>query len=194
MSMASFSFFDPSATIANESGNLPHWRQGEVTYFVTFRTVDSIPKEKFLQWEEERVGWLRLHPEPHDEQTRRDYRERFPARLEQWLDESHGACVLARENIRKLTEDALRHFDGIRYKLGEHVVMANHVHALVMPLSPWGLSETLHTWKSYTSKQINRVLGQTGPFWQKESFDHIVRGEAAFAHFARYIRENPKKK
>ena len=82
--------------------------------------------------------------------------------------------------------------DGTRYHLGEHVVMPNHVHALVMPLAQWALSEILHTWKSYTAKLINRELEQTGAFWQKESFDHIVRSEAALEHFARYIRDNPK--
>jgi REP element-mobilizing transposase RayT len=101
---------------------------------------------------------------------------------------------LAREETRLLVETALRHFDGVRYRLGEHVIMPNHVHALVMPLAPWTLSEILHTWKSYTAKQINRELGQTGPFWQKESFDHIVRSEAALTHFTRYIRDNPKGK
>ncbi len=189
-----FCFFDPSAPIENASGNLPHWRQGEVTYFVTFRTADSIPREKLLHWEEERVLWLAAHPEPHDETTRGDYQDRFPARLEQWLDECHGACVLARPDIKQLVESALMHFDGTRYHLGEFVVMPNHVHALVMPLAPWALSEILHTWKSYTAHQINRVLGQTGSFWQKESFDHIVRSAAALDHFTRYIRENPKKK
>jgi len=191
---APFAFFDPSQPIDGQAGNLPHWRQNEVTYFVTFRTADSIPREKLLQWEEERAVWLRFHPEPHSDQARHDYHERFPARMEQWLDDCHGACVLARTDIRLLVENALRHFDGVRHRLGEHVVMPNHVHALVMPLAPWALSEILHTWKSYAAKQINRELGQAGPFWQKESFDHIVRSEAALEHFTRYIRDNPKMK
>lgn len=189
-----FAFFDPSRQVSGVSGNLPHWRQDAVTYFVTFRTADSIPNDKLAQWEEERALWLRANPAPHDERQRCDYQERFPARLEQWLDAGHGACVLARSDIRTLVENVLRHFDGARYRLGEHVVMPNHVHALVMPAAAGSLSSIVHAWKSYTAKAINRALGRTGPFWQKESFDHIVRSETALEHFIRYIRDNPKRK
>ena len=187
-----FHAFDRTEPIANLSGNLPHWRQSGTTYFVTFRTADSLPKEKLDQWETERVEWLRTHPEPHSDADRRDYYERFPERLQHWLDEGYGACALARPELKKIVEDALRHFDDDRYELGEFVVMPNHVHALVTPLNEHELSAILHSWKSYTATAINKRLGQAGAFWQKESFDHIVRSPASLEKFAQYIRDNPK--
>jgi REP element-mobilizing transposase RayT len=71
--------------------------------------------------------------------------------------------------------------------------MPNHVHALVTPLPGHELSDILHSWKSFTANQINRLLGVSGAFWQKESFDHIVRSPDSMENFRRYIRDNPLK-
>ena len=112
-------------------------------------------------------------------------------RVFHWLDQSYGACVLARRALRQIVEDALRHFAGERYQLGASTVMPNHVHALVTPIRQHEVSEILHSWKSFTAVKINRMLGRTGQFWQKESFDHMVRSAASLEKFAQYIRENP---
>jgi REP element-mobilizing transposase RayT len=86
----------------------------------------------------------------------------------------------------------MRYFDGDRYNLDEFVVMPNHAHALVTPLGAHLLSLILRSWKSYTAKKINASLGRSGAFWQKESFDHIVRSAASLEKFRQYIRDNPK--
>ncbi len=185
-------YFDPEAPIANLSGNLPHWRQEGVTYFVTFRLADSMPQEKLRQWEEERKAWQEKHPEPHDEETRREYYRLFPKRFQEWLDAGYGECILARPEFKALVENALRHFDGERYLLDEYVVMPNHVHVLVTPLANHELSDTLHSWKSYTAHEINKALGRSGTVWQKESFDHIIRSPAQMERIRQYIRDNPK--
>jgi len=186
-------FYRKDEPIANLSGNLPHWRQGAVTYFVTFRTVDSLPQDKLKQWQSEREQWLVQHPEPHDEDAKREYYERFPERLEHWLDQGYGACRLKAPALRKIVEDALRHFDGERYDLDEFVVSANHVHALVTPQHGHELSDILHSWKSFTANQINRHIAQSGAFWQKESFDHIVRNPAQLERIRGYVREHEDK-
>ena len=49
--------------------------------------------------------------------------------------------------------------------------MPNHVHVLVTASSGHGLSDIVHTWKSWSAKVANRVLGRTGVFWQREYFD-----------------------
>ena len=53
--------------------------------------------------------------------------------------------------------------------------------------------EILHSWKSFTAKQINAALGREGKVWQDESFDNVVRDEAALEKFSAYIQENPAK-
>jgi len=86
------------------------------------------------------------------------------------------------------------HFDGIRYELGEFVVMPNHVHAIVAPISGHQLSRILHNWKSFTAHQFNRVLTSRGRIWHRESFDHIVRSAEHLAKFEAYIRNNANKR
>lgn len=66
------------------------------------------------------------------------------------------------------------------------------VHVLVRPLASHRLVDILHSWKSFTANLLNRRLGRTGRLWQHESYDHIVRNEAAKQTIRRYIRENPK--
>ncbi len=185
-------YFDKDETAANLSGTLPHWRQKGKTYFVTFRTADSIPQEKLRLWEEEKKAWLAAHPEPHDAETKNEFYDRFPRRLQQWLDAGYGACLLARPELKQIVEDALRFFAGQRYELDEFIVMPNHVHVVVAPFNEYELSEILHSWKSSTASKINKMVGRTGPFWQKESFDHLIRSPEQHERIRQYIRDNPK--
>ena len=184
--------FDPYEPIGKLAGNLPHWRQEGVTCFVTFRLADSIPYERLAQWLAERKAWQAAHPPPLSRDALREYGRLFPARIEAWLDSGLGSCLLGRPDCRRIVEDALAHFAGVRYLLDEFVVMPNHVHVLATPLGEHRLSGILHSWKSFTGNQINRATGRQGAFWQKESFDHIVRNAASLERFRQYIRDNPK--
>ena len=185
-------YFKPNEATAYLAGTLPHWRQEGVTYFVTFRCADSLPQEKLLQWKTERDGWLLEHPEPLDETEQQAYRSLFSDRIEHWLDQGYGACLLARAEYRGLVENALRYFDSQRYHLGQYVVMPNHVHVVVTPLPACELSGILHSWKSFTANQINKLSGSTGAFWQKESFDQILRSPAHLERVNQYISEHPR--
>ena len=77
----------------------------------------------------EKELWLRLNPEPHAENQRQQYHERFTETVNRWLDAGHGRCILAQAECKAIMESSLTHFDGVRYELGEFVVMPNHVHA-----------------------------------------------------------------
>ncbi len=35
----------------------------------------------------------------------------------------------------------------------------------------------LHSWKSFTAKEANRLIGRTGQFWQPEPYHHLIRDE-----------------
>ena len=187
-----FNDFVPSSPIAFIAGNLPHWRQDGTTYFVTFRTADSMPQAKLEQWLAERLAWIAANPEPHSPAQRLDYNERFPQRFHDWLDQGHGECLLRQPEFRHVVENALRYFDNDRYRLDEFVVMPNHVHAILAPLGEHRLSSIIGSWKSFTAKVINNRLNRSGPFWQQESFDHIVRNAESLQRFRNYIQDNPK--
>jgi len=188
-----FTPFDPDAPVGIYGRHLPHWRQDGATYFVTFRLADSIPQEKLRQWEQELNDWWKENPEPHSVEQKANYYERFTEKFHGWLDAGLGECWLRRPEVSAVVEEALRFFDGQRYLLRHYAVMPNHVHVLLRPLRHHTLSEILHSWKSFTAKQINAVIGRAGKVWQDESFDCIVRSPQQLEKIAFYIQENPMK-
>jgi REP element-mobilizing transposase RayT len=83
-------------------------------------------------------------------------------------------------------------FAGQRYELHAWVVMPNHVHAVVWPRPPETLSRVLHSWKSYTATQANKIAKRVGhSFWQSESFDHLTRDDDDRARCMAYTLDNP---
>ena len=187
------SFYDPTHPHGSYiGGNLPHWRQDGVVYFLTWRTADSLPRERVKQWMDERDQWLIKHPEPWTPKIEQEYFKLFPERWEAWLDESQGACELAQPELRKIVEESLLKRDGVDYLLHGFVVMPNHVHVLVTPLGEHSLADITQAWKSVSAHRINQLLHRDGLFWQKESFDHIVRSEKQMVRLMDYLRDNPK--
>ena len=70
--------------------------------------------------------------------------------------------------------------------------MPNHVHVIFTARESHDLSSITHSWKRFTSREINRKLDLTGKtFWQKESYDHIVRDEEDFRNQINYVKRNP---
>jgi len=188
-----FNPFEKSRPASITRRRLPHWRQEGATYFVTFRLADSIPHDVLRNLLQEKQDWIRKHGGQLSAERQRELAEFYRAKVEEQLDRGFGSCVLKEAGAAECVESALRHFDGERYWLGNYVVMPNHVHALVQPVMEHQLSEILHSWKSYTAHQINKVFQRSGSLWEDESFDHIVRDEAELEKFSSYIEENPVK-
>ena len=193
MAMAELRFFNPYAEIRETENRLTHWQQEGAVYFVTFRLADAIPAKLRLQLDEERAAWLRVHPQPWTDEIEREYHKRFSATIERWLDAGHGSCVLRRGDCREIVTETLHHFDGERVALISFVVMPNHVHVLFVQKPQWPLEKILLSWKTFTARNINRVLGRHGHFWQRDYFDRLARDEEHFANCVRYIRRNPEK-
>jgi primosomal protein N' len=186
-------FFNKEGDVHKYSGWLPHWRQSEKLYFVTFRLNDSVAQDQLQAWAEEKVIWESYHPKPWSEKTFDEYHERFTERMERLLDAGHGSCALARPEVASLVENALIFFDTKRYQLGDFVIMPNHVHVLVRPDANESLESILHSWKSFTAKRANEILKTSGAFWRGEYFDHLVRSLAQHEKFCSYIADNPVK-
>ncbi len=188
-----FRAMGPHAPAKITQRELPHWRQGGATHFVTFRLADAVPADLQRQWREELETWLKFHPEPWDTKTKHEYQLRFREERERWLDRGHGECLLRRTEAREIVANALRHFDGDRYTLDSWVIMPNHVHAILQPAAGHELSGILHSWKSFASKRINELLGRSGTLWQDENFDRVVRDLDELERTRTYLRSNPEK-
>ena len=98
---------------------------------------------------------------------------------------------MRRAEVAEVVANALRHFDGKRYRLLAWCVMPNHVHAVLQPMGDHDLPAILHSWKSFTAHAINKLLGRSGPVWQSEYYDHLVRDQQDLIHHVAYVRENP---
>ena len=102
-----------------------------------------------------------------------------------------GSCMLKEPNLARIVQDALLHFEGQRYLLSAWCIMPNHVHLVATPWPGHDLSTILHSWKSFSANGINRRQGKTGPLWERESFNHMIRSEDHWRLFVQYIEENP---
>src|SRR5579863_4142325 len=123
--------FDWSRAQLVHRDNLPHVRQKNVIYFVTFRLGDSLPADRIAELKAQRDLWLRHNPAPHSVDQQQEYRRMWTVRIENLLDAGYGACPLRDGGCRAMLEAIMRHDDGTRYSLGEFVIMPNHVHALI---------------------------------------------------------------
>jgi REP element-mobilizing transposase RayT len=71
--------------------------------------------------------------------------------------------------------------------------MPNHVHLLLRPRPANMLEKIMHSFKSFTALEANKVLGRTGSFWMREAFDRYIRDQEHFGRVFRYIENNPVK-
>jgi len=163
-------------------GYLPHFDGGEVIQFITFHLADSLPVSLIEQWQEQ----LKNDPE-------NSFEHELYIRIEKYLDAGYGSCYLGDERIALLVRDSLLFFDDQKYNLHSWIVMPNHVHFLIKPLSDNSLSEILHSIKSYTSTMANRKLRRKGAFWQEDYFDRYIRSQEHYWQVVNYIETNPVK-
>ena len=186
-----FQPLDWSKPITKYRRRLPHWIQDGATYFITFRLADSLPQEKLDELDRLRVQWEREHPEPRSEEDWQQFHRENMQRVDDWLDAGSGECWLRDETCAHAVTRAMHHFDGERYFLSSYCVMPNHVHLTVQPFIRHDPSEVLKSWKGFTARQINTHLVRTGPVWEQESYDTLVRDTAHLWKVIRYIGKNP---
>ena len=78
--------------------------------------------------------------------------------------------------------------------------MPDHVHILIEPrvrsqasnaTEFYSLTDILHTLKSFTAHKINALEETSGPVWERESFDRLIRSESDLQEKFNYITRNP---
>ena len=141
-------------------GYLPHWEAEGATYFVTYRLGDSFPDHVLESLKREReiyANAIKAKGEFSIEDEKR-IKKIINDKVEEYLDSGEVACHLKNPAIAEIVCKNLLKFDGNKYRLLAWCIMPNHVHAVVTPLGEDTLSGILHSWKSYTSSRINRLL------------------------------------
>ena len=161
-------------------GYLPHFDSDETVQFVTYRLHGSLPRTFLsklkVRLDSKQISDIEYHRE-----------------IERYLDLAEGPNHLADQNIAKMIEENLLRFDGEKYILLHWVIMSNHVHLLLRILAEHSLASVMHSIKSYTANQANKVLDRDGPFWSVEYYDRYIRNAAHYGNAVSYIHRNPVK-
>jgi putative transposase len=190
---------------------LPHWYVPETACFVTFRLANTLPQPVILELRDRRESLLRSKPrsEHTPEFQDRVHKQVFAA-YDDWLDRLTDVAWLGDPRIAAIVRQNLYFHDQTSFRLLSYCVMPNHVHVLFQPhgfkspapqheaghethsvQSP--LTQVMHSIKSYTAHEANKLLCRHGPFWQRESYDHWVRDEGELERIVGYIQHNPVK-
>jgi len=94
------------------------------------------------------------------------------------------------------------HYGNVR--LDAFVVMPNHIHGIILiaprtdvdvgarHASPLHLGTVIGSFKSAAARQINILRDAPGcPVWQRNYYEHIIRGEKVLHAIRRYVEDNP---
>jgi alanyl-tRNA synthetase/REP element-mobilizing transposase RayT len=102
---------------------------------------------------------------------------------------------------RDIVLDCILHWRETRYRLIAACVMPGHVHMIIQPGIKeqdaqgqpvfWPLSEILHSIKSFSAKEVNKLDKASGVLWQDERFDRFIRSDADLQEKFRYVCGNP---
>ena len=102
---------------------------------------------------------------------------------------------------RDIVFDCILHWRESRYRLVAACVMPDHSHFIIQPGvkeedkegNPifWALSDILHSIKSYSAKEVNKLDNVKGTLWQEERFDRYMRSDADLQEKFHYVCRNP---
>ena len=100
------------------------------------------------------------------------------------------------ERCRSAVLDCCLYGNGMRFHLHAAVVMPEHVHLLMTPLRDangelFCLQDILKGIKGASARRVNQLTSGSGPVWQEESFDYVVRSYEILQQKTEYIRQNP---
>ena len=152
--------------------HLPHLYVMEQPLFVTFRLHGSLPPGREFPKQSMSSGKAFVY-------------------MDRLLDNYRSSPTYLRTpSIARCVIDAIQQGGSSSYTLHAWVVMPNHVHLLITPQTD--VPMLLQKLKGSTARQANKWLDRTGsPFWQEESYDHLVRTTAEFVRIEKYIVLNP---
>jgi len=182
--------------------NLPHYQPSVATYFTTFRLAGSLPLAVTENLRRERENSQRFLTaiETHTEKRglfqshQPAYFERFSALID---GSTHGPHWLGEPRVAEVVSRAIHSHDNTDFELFAFCIMPNHVHMIFHVTGASGngplVTDILRQIKGKTARECNLVLHRSGPFWQHESYDHVVRDSEELRRTIWYVLHNPVK-
>jgi putative transposase len=100
--------------------------------------------------------------------------------------------LLQSDRMAGLFLEVLHHYQRQnKYSLHEFVVMPNHFHLLITPVSPVTIEKAVQFIKGGFSYRAKKELGFNTEIWQTSFYDHRARDANEYARFRHYIHMNP---
>jgi REP element-mobilizing transposase RayT len=159
-----------SSDMPDHRRQLPHLEQIGRPMFVTFRLAGSLPPGRSF---------------PDGSASGQQF-----VAMDRMLDTCRsGPVYLGRPEVAQIIISAIDDDHG-DWETHAFVIMPNHVHLLLTPRVE--LREVMQRIKGVSARYANKLLNLTGQqFWQRESFDRLVRDREEFERIRRYIVLNP---
>ncbi|MTB52265.1 transposase [Lewinella sp. W8] len=196
---------------------LPHLVPTGGTFFITCRLKGAIPMNLMRQLrnakrtEQERIGNSK-RTKAEQQRLIKHQEIKFFQRMDAVMDCASGdGCVLGDPTVAGILFKYLLNLDGNGFSIVAFCIMPNHLHLLLslgtqLYDKSGRLKSTELTEKEYkplheimkgikggSARQINLYLGRTGPLWQKDSYDRLIRDERSLQNSLGYILNNPVK-
>ncbi|NEU69127.1 REP-associated tyrosine transposase [Spirosoma agri] len=179
---------------------LPHIMPPGETLFITFRLHGTLPYALLegLQLEHEAFLARQIVRTPHESVVaiKQQWEARYFLAIDTSLDaDKIGSQWLSDETVAGIVKEAIHYRDNRQYIVHAYTIMPNHVHLLVTNTSEHKpFQQVLGSLKANSAKRVNEYMDQPNqPFWQAESYDHIVRNAKSFERIINYILNNPVK-
>jgi putative DNA methylase len=110
---------------------------------------------------------------------------------ESLLDSGYGACWLSRPEVAQIIINSFEFIEREGHEILRWVIMPNHIHFMIRIRLNVKLSAVIRSFKSFTAKEANKVLGRSGSFWYPEYFDRYIRDPDHLRKAINYIDRNP---
>ena len=168
--------------------NLPHLHPSEGIFFITYRLIDSLPKEIIEALHNEYIHKkedILIQPNKHS------YFVAFDEYMDNYKTDKNYLSI---DKIAEINKKALHHYDTKYYQLICYCIMSNHIHLVIkLTENAPDLSQIMHSIKRHTAKESNIILNRKGAFWMRESYDHLVRTNQELRNIVNYVINNPVK-
>ena len=132
---------------------LPHWEVEAGFYFFTVRCAGTLPRVVSQQLKETQQALAQIRANSADFEI---LQRRYFQTVEKYSDSHQGFCPFRNNPCAKQLSESLIDLAQFGWEVPYFVIMPNHVHVLVKPWEDTDLPKILHSWKSYTVREINK--------------------------------------
>jgi len=101
------------------------------------------------------------------------------------------ACFFAETDYQLYLAKLHEYAEQFSVQIHAYVLMTNHVHLLLTPCSPHGISLLMQSLGRYYVQYINKTYQRSGTLWEGRYKSTLVDSEAYFLSVSRYIELNP---